>query len=59
MRWHKSLFFIALVDKVVNSGYLIMLIIIYALLCIVRFETELLYHFKDFWLCGYRILADN
>ena len=49
---------IPFVNEVVNSCYLIMLIIIYALLCIVSFEPELLNHFKNFGLCGDRVLAN-
>ncbi len=36
-----------------------MLIIIDTLFCIVRFETELLYHFENFRLSRDRILANN
>jgi hypothetical protein len=46
------------VDKVVNSGHLIMLIIIYTFLCIVSLKPELLNHFKDFGLSGDRVLPD-
>jgi hypothetical protein len=46
------------VDKVVNSGHLIMLIIIYTFLCIVGLEPELLNHFKDFGFRGDRVLPD-
>lgn len=53
------MFLISFVDKVVNSGNLIVLIIINTLLGIVGLESELLNHLKDFGLCRDRILANN
>ncbi len=50
--------FITFVDKVVYSCYLIMLIIIYALLCIVSLEPKLFNHFKNFGLGWDRVLAN-
>jgi hypothetical protein len=46
------------VDKVVNSGHLIMLIIIYTFLCIVGLKPELLNHFKNFGFRWDRVLPD-
>lgn len=42
MRREESLFFMALVEQVVNSGHLVMLIVVETLLGVVCFEPELL-----------------
>ena len=51
--------FIPFMNEVVNSGNLIMFIIIDALLCIVSLESKLLDHFKDFLFGWDRILAND
>ena len=50
---------VAFVDKVVDCGHLVVLVIVYTFLCIVRLESELLNHLKDLRLSRDRVLANN
>jgi hypothetical protein len=59
VRRHESLLLVSLVEEVVDSGNLVVFVVVYALLRIVWLEAELLQHFKDGGFDWDLILTDD
>jgi hypothetical protein len=55
----EALFLVAFVNEVVDGGHLVVLVVVYALLCIVLCESELLEHLQNHGFRGDAVLSDD